>query len=231
MRHPRHVQHLQVFLKNFHENTRNLKQIIQNHISRAYINPEQLQNLPRELPSHKTQNTSNETHNPTHHLPIDGLEERVRHDLDEGVGTPAAAEPLGGLLAQEALEDRGRLDRQRARYAYRLLQDHLEQVVLGVLVGVLRGAGDVEGRAAGEHLVQENTEGPPVDGEAVVLAAQDLRGYVVGGAAERGGGVALAHALLAHAVVGQLDVALVVQEDVVELEVAVDYSCGPGIED
>ena len=58
--------------------------------------------------------------------------------------------------------------------------------------------------------------------EAVVLAAQDLGGDVVGGAAERGGGVARPDALLAHAVVRQLDVALVVQEHVVQLQVPVN---------
>ena len=58
--------------------------------------------------------------------------------------------------------------------------------------------------------------------EAVVLAAQDLGRDVVGRAAEGGGGVAGADALLAHAVVGELDVALVVEEDVVQLQIAVD---------
>ena len=64
----------------------------------------------------------------------------------------------------------------------------------------------------------------PVDGEGVVLAAEDLRRDVVGRAAEGGGGVAPADALLAHAVVGQLDVALVVQQHVVQLQVSVDYA-------
>ena len=61
----------------------------------------------------------------------------------------------------------------------------------------------------------------PVDGECVVLAAEDLWRDVVWRAAEGGGGVAAADALLAHAVVGQFDVALVVEQHVVQLKVAV----------
>lgn len=63
--------------------------------------------------------------------------------------------------------------------------------------------------------------------EAVVLAAQDLGRDVVRGAAEGGGGVTGPDAFLAHAVVGQFDVALVVQQDVVQLEIAVDDACRP----
>ena len=64
----------------------------------------------------------------------------------------------------------------------------------------------------------------PVDGEGVVLATEDLRRDVVGRAAEGGGGVVPADALLAHSVVGQLDVNLVIQQHVVQLQVYVDYA-------
>ena len=71
-------------------------------------------------------------------------------------------------------------------------------------------------------VVRSSQHSSPVHGEAVVLGAQDLGRDVVGRAAEGGGGVAGADALLAHAVVGELDVALVVEQHVVQLEVAVD---------
>lgn len=47
-----------------------------------------------------------------------------------------------------------------------------------------------------------------------------LGGDVVGRAAEGAGGVALKHALPAHAEVGDLDVALAVQQHVVQLQVS-----------
>ena len=38
----------------------------------------------------------------------------------------------------------------------------LEEIVLRILVRVVRGSDDVERRAAGQHLVEENTQSPPV---------------------------------------------------------------------
>ena len=64
----------------------------------------------------------------------------------------------------------------------------------------------------------------PVDREGVVLAAEDLGRDIVWCAAEGGSSVAPADALLAHAVVGQFNVTLVVQENVVQLQVAVNYT-------
>ena len=58
----------------------------------------------------------------------------------------------------------------------------MEQVVLGVLVRIVGGADDVEGAPAGQHLVEQDSQRPPVDGERVVLAAQDFRRDVVRGA-------------------------------------------------
>ena len=44
---------------------------------------------------------------------------------------------------------------------------HLKQVVFCVLIGVVCGANDVEGRSSGKHLVQQHSKGPPVHGETV----------------------------------------------------------------
>lgn len=74
-------------------------------------------------------------------------------------------QPFDRVLVEETFQHGLRLHRNRARYSYRLLQDHLEQEVLGVLVGVVGGADDVERRPAGEHLVEQHAERPPIDAE------------------------------------------------------------------
>ena len=40
----------------------------------------------------------------------------------------------------------------------------LKEVVLGVLVGVVGGADDVEGAPAGQHFVEEHAQRPPEEG-------------------------------------------------------------------
>lgn len=47
--------------------------------------------------------------------------------------SPVTAETVGRVLVEETFEHRGGLDAERTRNTDRLLQDHLEQVVLGVL--------------------------------------------------------------------------------------------------
>ena len=60
---------------------------------------------------------------PAHQLPVDGLEEGVVDDvLEARLGM--TAEPLPGVLVEEALEDAARLDGEGARDPDRLLQDH-----------------------------------------------------------------------------------------------------------
>ena len=100
----------------------------------------------------------------------------------------------------------------------------LEEIVLRVLVRVIRGPHNVEGRAAGQHLVEQDPQSPPVYREPVVLRPEDLRRDVVRCPAECGGGVALADPFLAHPVVGKLDVTLVVKEDVVQLQISINDS-------
>lgn len=73
---------------------------------------------------------------------------------------------------------------------------YLEEVVLSVLIGVVSGLRDIEGRSSGQHLVGENAQRPPVDAEAVLLPAQYLRGDVVGRTAEGRRRIAWSDALL-----------------------------------
>ncbi len=143
--------------------------------------------------------------------PVHGGEERVRHYL-LGV-VPPPAEALRRVLLQESGEEPpGQLGHLGGE-AHRLHQDELEH---GLVVVV------VEGEAAGHHLVHDDADAPPVDGAPVVHVLQHLRGQVLRGAAEGLGGAAEVDVLLAQAEVGDLDVAVLVQEEVLQLEVAVD---------
>lgn len=56
----------------------------------------------------------------------------------------------------------------------------LEEIVFGVLIRIVCSADDVEGRASGQHFVEEDAQRPPVDGKRVVLATKDLGSDVIG---------------------------------------------------
>ena len=76
-----------------------------------------------------------------------------------------------------------------------------------------------EGRVSRQHLVDEDAQGPPVDSLVVAFALDDLRGQVLGGAAQGPGSVS--HPL-GEPEVGDLEVALPVEKQVFRLEVSVD---------
>ena len=61
-----------------------------------------------------------------------------------------------------------------------------------------------------------------VEPETVILATQDLGGDVIGRPAEGRSGIPGTDALLAHAIISQFDVSFVIQQDVVQLQIAVD---------
>ncbi len=115
------------------------------------------------------------------------------------------------FFSTHSFEDGDSLSGQPYGVEHVVVEDALEEVVL--VVGL-------EGRLAGHHLVHEHAQRPPVHGGAVVQLLEDLRGYVVRRAAEGGGGHAVLDALLAHAKVGDLAVALGVQQNVVKLQVS-----------
>lgn len=71
------------------------------------------------------------------------------------------------------------------------------------------------------HLHTVSNSGDPSP-EAVLNTLQDLWGDVVGCAAEGGGGVSWTDAFLAHAIVSELDVSFMVQQNIVQLEVSVN---------
>ncbi|BAS89822.1 Os04g0488800, partial [Oryza sativa Japonica Group] len=101
-------------------------------------------------------------------VPVDAVEERVRLD-------PARADALLGVLLQEAGDEVA----QR-----RLLADELR--LLGEdAVERLLPVQPPERRAAVEHLVEHHAQAPPVHGEVVPAAGDDLRRHVVLRAHER----------------------------------------------
>lgn len=103
----------------------------------------------------------------------------------------------------------------------------------------------IERWLSNEHLVQQHSVGPPVDRLSVRLVQNDLqsnrrlnppkrtqnyptnlRRDIVRRAAERLRGLIARDALLAHAKVGDLDMSVLVQQHVVQLQVAVHDATG-----
>jgi hypothetical protein len=79
----------------------------------------------------------------------------------------------------------------------------------------------LKGRVAAEELVGEHAQRPDVDGVVVVLVLDHLGGEVVEGPAE--GRAARRGRVHGPAKVGDFDVALVAEEEVLGLDVAVDH--------
>lgn len=79
----------------------------------------------------------------------------------------------------------------------------------------------VEGREPHNHLVSQNTEGPPVHGEGVAALDQDLGSQVVGGSAERER-LRISFEHLRQPEVGQANVPVLVHQDIFRLQIAVD---------
>ena len=77
----------------------------------------------------------------------------------------------------------------------------------------------VEGVNTGVHFVDENTKGPPVNGFAVTLVQQHLRSKILGGSAES---VGTSLAVLGKTEVGKLQVAFIINEDILGLKITVD---------
>eukprot|EP01136_Pigoraptor_vietnamica_P018408 Opistho-1_new@5380 len=144
--------------------------------------------------------------------PVDGLEERVVADV-VAASVRVAAEALARILRQEPLDHEHRVLREVRGVQHVVLENGLKEVVLRL--GFKR-------RLAREHFVHEDPERPPVHRGAVRLFPENLGRNVVGRSAERRRRRGANNVLLAHAKVRELHVTVGVEEDVVELEVAVD---------
>jgi hypothetical protein len=125
------------------------------------------------------------------HVPRDAGEERVGPDLVGAAGVP---EPPPRVPLQQARDEIRELRRPPPGVPreLELLLQHVPERLLAVLA--------LERRPPERHLVGEHADGPPVDGEAVALAAHHLWRHVLlradegVGLAPRGGGGAAAEA-------------------------------------
>jgi hypothetical protein len=132
----------------------------------------------------------------------------AHHSFQHAFDTEATC----GVASEELSEDRACVFGELVSEFKRLVQDLLVHLV-GVLV--------VEGRQTVNHLVEEDTESPPIDGLVVAVTGENFRSEVFGSATEGVGLFVLLHVELAQTEVAQSDVAIVVQEDVLRLQVTV----------
>mmetsp|Transcript_1469 Transcript_1469/g.4473 ORF Transcript_1469/g.4473 Transcript_1469/m.4473 type:complete len:265 (-) Transcript_1469:1252-2046(-) len=143
-------------------------------------------------------------------LEIDAAEEVVRAHL--AVASAPRAEPRGVRLRQQLRDQVPRLPRAVGRRLVPAAHDRVVDVHVRV------GA---EGRAAAEHLVDQDAETPPVARECVPAVRYNLGREVLGCAAQRVRAV-LNHLGKAH--VDELEVALRVEEQILGLKVAVRHA-------
>lgn len=149
-------------------------------------------------------------------LPVEALEEPVELDLLGPVPAALAAQPaLGALLQQLLAQALGLLCELVRVLLLVLLDPAVDLVPLDLLLA------RPEGRLALDHLVQETAEAEPVGRERVLLVVDDLGRHVAHGADPAAHHVALGY-LDGQPEVGDAHVAVVVEEDVLGLAVAVD---------
>ena len=93
----------------------------------------------------------------------------------------------------------------------------LDELVHLVVIGVP----SIEWRETDDHLVRQNTEGPPVDRERMTLLGQYFRRQVLWRSTERIGLLILLKDL-GQPEVGQADVAIFTHENVFWLQISID---------
>lgn len=140
-------------------------------------------------------------------VPHDTLKEGMVLDIAAAVLEVAIA--FGDIRRKQASQQVARGHADMVTPVHTAVEDLLVEVD-GVLVR--------KRRAADEHLVDEDTQTPPVDGLAVALGANDLGGQVIGGAAH--GPRNVGH-FLGKAKIDELDVTIRIEQNVLRLQVAV----------
>ena len=144
-------------------------------------------------------------------LPVDGLEERMIHDLP-GVFF-ARAKPHVLVFLEKTFQEVPGIQRDVWSEFERLVEDVV--VHFGHISGIER-------REGVEHFIGDYAQAPPVDGPPVVLFPQHFRGQVLGCATECGCSLAKLDVLLAQAEISEDDVSVGAQQDVFRLEVSID---------
>lgn len=140
-------------------------------------------------------------------LPVGAVEVGMRLDVGDAV--------LEGAEAPCVVRDEQALDQVAGAGVEPV--GELELALEDLLVRAEGGLVE-EGRVAGDEFVQQDAHRPPVHRLAVALGLDHLRREVLRGAAQREGALG---DLLREAEVGDLDVALAVEQQVLGLEVAV----------
>eukprot|EP00128_Syssomonas_multiformis_P018552 Colp12_sorted_trinity150504_noHs@33982 len=79
----------------------------------------------------------------------------------------------------------------------------------------------VERRDACKHLVDQHTQGPPVNGGAVALLLQNLGSHILGGATEGVCSLIMLDILLAQTEVSKRNIPIIVHKNVLRLEISV----------
>jgi len=130
--------------------------------------------------------------------------------LDVSAAVLEASVPFGHISNQQVLDQTFCVLVKIARELNLALQDFLVDCHRVIIV---------EGVNTGVHFVDENTKGPPVNGFAVTLVQQHLRSKILGGSAES---VGTSLAVLGKTEVGKLQVAFIINEDILGLEITVD---------
>merc|ERR1712117_576446 len=128
-------------------------------------------------------------------LPVDPPEELVA--LDVLLALLPASKTLRRVLDQKPFAYLLSLSRERLGVGDGVVGDGREQLLLVLAV---------ERRLSHQHLVQQNSERPPINGLVVRLVVDDFRRDVVRSAAKGLGGVVAQYLLLAHSEVRDLDV-------------------------
>ena len=100
------------------------------------------------------------------------------------------------------------------REVYGLFLDQLEHLVVVLLACV-------EGWESDDHLVSEDTECPPVDGERMASLDQNLWRQIIGCATERVG-LLIALEYLCETEICQTNISVLVHENVLRLQVTID---------
>lgn len=123
-----------------------------------------------------------------------------------------STQPILRLFHQQSSQQIARICGDIPRELDLLHQDQREQDVVITVV---------ERQPAAHHLVHYDSGAPPVHGQPVIVVLEHLRGQVFRRAAEGLRGATVRDLFLAQAKVGDLDVAVLVQQQVLQLQIPV----------
>lgn len=163
-------------------------------------------------------------------VPVDVAEEGVRHDL-LGISR-TGSETQFRLAGQQLLQNGNRVARHVNGVKRLICKNGIVDFILVLTT---------EGRLLQKHLVDEDTERPPINRAAILLIKQNLKSvsklgssvelsasmtylwcHKFGSTTECASRRAIPHVLLAETVIGNLDVTVESQENVVQLQITVN---------